>query len=89
MSSGHGSSAGCEDDFEGSQGSGFFWVLLVLDAARLSLRVLCMICRIRWWQWVQPTLLGWCGEHDFDGHVVEFENLQLAALAEFGYFALY
>ena len=25
------------------------------------------------------------GEHDFDGHVVEFENLQLAALAEFGY----
>ena len=26
-----------------------------------------------------------CGEYDFDGHVVEFENLQLAALAELGY----
>ena len=30
-------------------------------------------------------IAGACGEHDFDGHVVEFENLQLAALAEFGY----
>ena len=24
-------------------------------------------------------------EHDLDGHVVDFENLQLAAFAEFGY----
>ena len=30
-------------------------------------------------------IAGACGEHEFDGHVVEFENLQLAALAEFGY----
>ena len=26
-----------------------------------------------------------CGEHNLDDHVVEFENLQLAAFAEFGY----
>ena len=37
---------------------GLFLVLKVLDAARLSLRVLCMTCRIRWWQWVQPMLWG-------------------------------
>ena len=70
---------------------GLFLVLLVLDAARLSLRVLCMICRIRFVA-VGPAsalgdmgIAGACGEHDFDGRVVEFENLQLAALAEFGY----
>ena len=30
-------------------------------------------------------IAGACGEHDFDGHVVEFENSQQVALAEFGY----
>ena len=30
-------------------------------------------------------IAGACGQYDFDGHVVEFENLQLAALAELGY----
>ena len=30
-------------------------------------------------------IAGACGEHDLDGHVVEFGNLQLAAFAEFGY----
>ena len=30
-------------------------------------------------------IAGVCVEHDIDGHVVEFENLQPAAFAELGY----
>ena len=30
------------------------------------------------------VIAGACGEHNFDGHVVEFLNLQLAASAELG-----
>ena len=90
LSFGHGSSAGCEDDLEGHKGRAFSGTsgagrsetesegsLHDLPSSLVA---------------VGPAnalgdmgIAGACGEYDFDGHVVEFENLQLAALAELGY----
>ena len=86
----HGSSAGCEDDFEGHKElafSGTSGAGRSETESEGSLHDLpnSLVA-------VGPAnalgdmgIAGACGEHDFDGHVVEFENLQLAALAELGY----
>ena len=65
---------------------GLFLVLVALDAARLSPRVLFMICQIRCTaNAVEDVVIaGACGEHNLDDHVVAFRNLQLAASAELG-----
>ena len=90
LSYGRGSSAGCENDFEGYKGWAFSGVggagrsetesegslhdlpnsLVAVGAANAVGDV---------------DIAGACGEHDLHGHVVEFENLQLAAFAELGY----
>ena len=87
---GRGSSAGCEDDFEGCKGRAFsvtsgagrsetesegslhdFPNLLVAVGTANAIG--------------DVDIAGACGEHDLDGHVVDFENLQPAVCAEFGY----
>ena len=90
LSFGHGSSIGCEDDFEGHKGPAFSGTSgagrsetesegslhdlpnsLVSVGPANALGVM--------------GIAGACGEHDFDGHLVEFENFQLAPFAEFRY----
>ena len=90
LSFGRGSSAGCEDDFEGYKGRAFSGTSgagrsetesegswhdlpnsLVAEGAANAME--------------DVDIAGAFGEHDLDGHAVDFENLQPAAFAEFGY----
>ena len=82
-----GSPAGCEDDLEGHKGRASSGAGRGETESEGSLHDLpnSLVA-------VGPAnalgdvdITGACGEYDFDGHVVEFENLQLAALAELGY----
>ena len=87
---GRGSSAGCVDDFEGYKGCAFSGTS---GAGRSEIESEGSLHDL-------PNSLvavgsanavgdmdidGACGEHDLDGHVVEFENLQPAVFAEYGY----
>ena len=91
LSFGHGSSSGCEDDFEGHKGRAFSGTSGVGRSETESESEGSLHDLPNSLVAVGPANAlggrghGACGEHDLDNHVVEFENLQLAAFAEFGY----
>ena len=90
LSFGCGSSAGCEDDFEGYKDWAFSGAGGAgrsetesegsLDDLPKSMVAVGAANAIQ-----DVDIAGACGEHDLGGHVVEFENLQPDGLAEFGY----
>ena len=87
LSFGRGSSAGCEDDFEGYKGwafSGAGGAGRSETESEGSLDDLPNSMVAVGAAMEDVDIAGACGEHDLGGHVVEFENLQPAALLNLG-----